>query len=162
MFCGVGKLCVAAIAVVGVFVLSPAAALADGCQGGTSAVNIYSECIPTASGGTHHNRGGHRATTPSVQTPTPPPVVPVTPVKPRQKPKHVDPPKTTPKPHVTDPSLVATRAIAASASYPVTTPNAVSSVFDIGSEPTALFAMLAVAAIVLLGFGGLRGRRQKL
>src|SRR5262249_19594577 len=63
---------------------------------------------------------------------------------------------------VTDPSLGATQAIAVSASQPATTPSALSSVFDIGSGPTALFAMLAAVAIVLLGRGVLRGRRQKL
>jgi hypothetical protein len=161
------KLCVAAIALVGVLVLSPAAALADSCQGGSGASNIYSECIPTPSGGTHHSGGGQKTTTPA---PTPAPVYPVQPpvappvtVSPKvQKTiKHAHHHKKFLKKLVTDPSLGATQSVHVPASYRATPPSALGAVFDLGSGPTALFAMLATIAIVLLGVGGLRGRKQR-
>jgi hypothetical protein len=164
--CGSSKLCVAVLAVGGVLVLSPAAALADSCPPGTSAVSIYSECIPTASGGSHHNQGGgHHKKSPTTTTPTytyTTPAVTVTPSKKVQKTlAHAHHNQKLLKRIVTDPSLGATQAVAASASYPTTTPNALGAVFDLGSGPTALFAMLAAAAILLVGFGGFRGRRQR-
>jgi hypothetical protein len=156
--CGSGKLCVAAFAVVGVFVVSPAAAVADSCQGGTSAVNIYSECYPTASGGTHHNRGangqGTSGTTTTVTTVTVSKTV-------QTSIAHAGYDKKILTKLVTDASLGATQALPASAPYKVKTPSALGAVFDLGSGPTALFAMLAAAAIVLIGVGGFRGRRQR-
>jgi hypothetical protein len=56
MVCGLRKVCLAAIAVAGILALAPGATLADSCNG-TSAVSIYSECVPSASGGSHHTGG---------------------------------------------------------------------------------------------------------
>lgn len=166
MVCGVSKVCVAAFAVAGVLLLAPAGALADSCQGGTSAVNIYSECIPTASGGSHHNRGGHHKPTGTTTTPSYTNTTPAVAVKPKLSKNvskslaHAGHDKKILKNIVSDPWLGATHAIETSASFRTTTPTALGSVFDIGSGPTVLFAMLAALAIALLCVG-LRGRRQQ-
>ena len=166
MVSGLSKLGVAVTAVVGVLVLSPAAALADSCQGGGGATNIYSECIPTPSGGTHHDRGGHKtsstATTPAPVYPAPTPVTPqvIVPKKVQKHLKHAKHHKKMLKRLVTDPALGATQSFAVPASYRSTPPSTLGAFFDLGSGPMALFAMLAAVAI-LLGLGGLRGRRQR-
>lgn len=166
MVCRSSKLFAAAIAVVGVFVLSPAAALADSC-GGTSAVNIYSECQPSASGGTHHTRSGvHKQTTSTAPTY---PTYQVVPVK-----HHTGVPRNSLRRPIASvsnamksvvrfvriPSRGVTPTIVVRASYPTTKPTALSAVADLGAGPTALFAMLAMLAIVFLGSGILRGRRR--
>jgi hypothetical protein len=163
MVSGLSKIGVAAVAVVGVLALSPAAALADSCPAGTSSVSIYSECIPTASGGTHHSGGGHKPKTNSTPaTPAPTVTVPQTiyvPQKVQKSIAHARHHKKMLKRLVTDPSLGATQAVVVPASYRAATPSALGAVFDLGSGPAALFAMLALAAIVLLGAGVVRGRR---
>jgi hypothetical protein len=164
------KLCIAATAVVGVLFLTPVAALADDCSGGSSSVNIYSECIPTPSGGTHHTHT-HKTTTthttppPTYTVTTPAVVVPPVIVVPKKVQKtiaHAKHHKHLLKKIVSDPSLGATASVVAPASYKTTPPSALAAVFDLGSGPTALFAMLAAVAIVLLSIGGLRRRQNRL
>ncbi len=171
MVCGSSKLWVAAVAVVGVIFLSPAAALADTCQGGTSAVNIYSECIPTAGGGSHHNQGGSGKTggtttpvTPVYTNTTPAVVQPKIKVSKHVKKSlaHAGRDKKILTNLVKDPWLGATRAVEASSRFRATAPTTLGAVFDLGSGPTALFAMLAALAIALFGVGGLRRRQRKL
>lgn len=163
MVSGLTKLGVGAIAVVGVLVLSPAAALADSCGGGSSAVNIYSECIQTAGGGKHRAGSGTKTTpTTATNTSTPYVVTPVTVSKKVQRSiAHAGRDRKLLHKLVTDPSLGATQAFVVPASYRAKTPSALGAVVDLGSGPNVLFAMLAAIAIVLLGVGGFHSRRQR-
>ena len=144
----------AAISVAGVLLVAPSVALADSCQGGPSAVNIYSECIPTAGGGSHHQDGGGTSTYP-------------TPFKLTKKLAHTlkraGADKKLLSMLVRDPWLGAPRAVQPS-SFRATKPSALGAVFDLGSGPTALFSLLAASAVLLFGVGGIRsfrGLRQR-
>jgi hypothetical protein len=137
----------------------PPAALAD-CNGGVSAVNVYSECGQTGGGGKSTKSGGHH-TTGGTQTsggPTSSTTV-----------VHVS--KTTAKrlekagkdgkslKHLVN-FYGATPRVLQSSSAPTSEPTAVGSAFDLGSGPTALLIVLAGTAILLLGVSGFRVARQ--
>ena len=135
--------------------LGPSVALA-GCNGGTSAVNVYSECLPSGGAGKSkiHKRtsgshqGIHRA---------------------RSKPSHLSGPATKALSHAgKDRSALANliksygqrRRLQASGGGSQQSPSAVGSAFDLGSGPTALLIVLAGTAFLLLGASGLRGWRR--
>jgi hypothetical protein len=150
---------VATVALVG-----PGAALA--CSGDSSATSIYSECVPTAKGGSHSTTKKpvkkpvqQVTTTTYVQNTTPPPP----PVKPHhsQKPKHHHPAKikATKKlasdPNVADPTHL--KPMLASAP----TKADLGSTFDLGTGPTVFFALLLGTVLLLLGTGGVRSWRNR-
>jgi hypothetical protein len=134
------------------FGTSPALAATQGCHtgGGSSAVNVYVEQLPTS--GTCHKKTTHHS---SAQ-----PTYPVQST--RSGSQNV---KKTGK-HPGTQTRVKTRSgrqlpptVNTSAPHSPP-PSAVSAAFDLGFGPTALFAaLLAVAALLALG-GGLQNRRR--
>ncbi len=150
------------IALSGVVVIAalvgPTAALASDC-GGNSSVNIYTECKPSAKGGTHHHNKK-----PVTQHPTTAP--PVTPVYPTQPSTH---PATHPHVHrhviVNHKKVVhkrhhQKRVQPVLASAP-TKESSLGPAFDLGSGPLLLIALLAGTVLVLLGTGGVRSWRNR-
>jgi hypothetical protein len=146
----------------------PSAALA--CNGGTSAVNVYTECLPTGGGGggkhtTGHGskhaskptQGSHTSSAPS--TSSSPPAAHVS-KKTAKVLKHAGKDK-----QALSNTLVAgtARLLQSSSSTPASAPapTAIGSAFDLGSGPTALLIVLAGTALLLLGTSGLRGMRQR-
>lgn len=151
---------VAAVALVG-----PSAAFA--CSGGTSSVNIYTECVPNAKGGSHPTSGKHtkkpvhHVVTPTQVTPT---YVIQTPVHVSSKAKHAinhaGKDKKTLKNIVSNPNLVdATHLKPVLASAP--TKADLGSTFDLGTGPTVFFLLLLGTVLVLLGTGGVRSWRNR-
>jgi len=134
----------------------PSSALA--CSGGTSAVSVYSECLPNGGGGkhsSHHARSGSTATHTSgtgiSSTPT---------VSRRAK-------KVLKRAGRHRRVLTALQATAPPRMFQGTgpaeaqsAPTAFGSAFDLGSGPTALLVVLIGTVIVLLAAGGLRGWRR--
>jgi hypothetical protein len=143
---GLSRLLVAAF-VAGAVLVAPSAALA--CNGGPSAVNVYKECVPTGSGS--KPTGGAKGTG------TKPIAVP------KQAARALAHAKGNKKllyQLVTNPSMGATRALQSSHAGRATAPSALGSAFDLGSGPTALLALLAGTAFLLLAATGLRGWRR--
>jgi hypothetical protein len=152
MFGGLNRLFLVAL-VAGAFFVAPSVALASGCgDGGTSAVNVYRDCLPSggggggnsASGGTAGQSGGG-----SVSTPISPKTATVI--------KHAG------KDSRALAALVkgtSTGLLRSSPSESETNPGAVGSAFDLGSGPTALLIALAGTAVLLLGATGVRGWRR--
>ena len=137
----------------------PPAALAD-CNGGVSAVNVYSECGQTGGGGKSTKSGSGSHTAGGTQTSGGPSSTTVV---------HVS--KTTAKKlnragkdgkslkHLVN-FYDAPPRVLQSSSAPTSDPTAVGSAFDLGSGPTALLIVLAGTAILLLGVSGFRAVRH--
>jgi hypothetical protein len=151
---GLNRLVVAAF-VAGAFFVAPSAALASGCgDGGTSAVNVYRDCLPSgggggggnsASGGTEGQSGGGSVSTTPISGKTATVI------------KHAG------KDSRALAALVkgtSTGLLRSSPSESETNPGAVGSAFDLGSGPTALLIALAGTAVLLLGATGVRGWRR--
>jgi hypothetical protein len=127
---------------------APTAAFA--CGGSNpSAVNVYVECVQNGGGSKpsqHTSSGGTHTTTP----------VTTAPPKTDRALAHVSGP---------DKALLSSLATGPEPSMksgsPGTAPSAIGSAFDLGSGPTALLAILAGTAIVLLGGSGLRFWRRR-
>ena len=167
MIGGLNRVCVAAIAVVGVLLLSPAAALADDC-GGPSAVNIYTQCYPSAGGGHHSGGGGTHKNTPPSSGSTSTPTTPVSTSKPIRVSARVH--KTLARAGadkkllselLTNPYLGASQGVSARGSITASPPSALGSAFDLGAGPTVLFSLLLATALLLLGVGGVRTWRHR-
>ena len=153
MFGGTNRLLLAAVFAAAVFVV-PSTALAGGCGGGPSAEQVYNECVPNGSGGTHSR--SHASSTsggPSSGSTS----VPLTPQakktiakagKDKKSLKHLV-------------KAFGVRRTLESSHSPVAEPTAIGSAFDLGSGPTALLIVLAGTAIVLLGATGFRTVRQR-
>jgi hypothetical protein len=155
MFGGLNRLFLAAL-VAGAFFVAPSVALASGCgDGGTSAVNVYRDCLPSggggggggnsASGGTAGKSGGGSVSTTPVSGKTATVI------------KHAG------KDGRALAALVkgtSTGLLRSSPSESETNPSAVGSAFDLGSGPTALLIALAGTAVLLLGATGVRGWRR--
>jgi hypothetical protein len=119
----------------------PSTALA--CNGGTSAVNVYKECVPTGGGGSTGATGkGSNATSPPISSQT------------AKALSHAGKDKSVLKRLVG--SYALRRHLQASQAGSATPPSAVGSAFDLGSGPTALLIGLAGTALLLLGGSGLR------
>src|SRR4051794_41881575 len=80
MFRGLNRFLLAGLAA-GVFLVVPPGALAGGCGGNPSAVNVYKECVGTGGGGT----AASGATPPSGPTSGPPPLPRSSPAGPKAK-----------------------------------------------------------------------------
>ena len=163
MFGGLNRLILAALVAGAVLVVLPPAALADGCGGGPSAVNVYSECLGSGGGGkpTAHTRthsgsstkGG--ANTSGGSNPTHVPISPQT-------------TKTLKKAGKDEKSLAslvkgygAVRLLQSHSNAPSTSPTAIGSAFDLGSGPTVLLIVLAGAAFLLITTTGVRVARSR-
>ncbi|HZT93806.1 MAG TPA: hypothetical protein VE985_04945 [Gaiellaceae bacterium] len=134
--------------------VGPSLALA--CNGGTSAVNVYKECLPSGGAGKskahEHSRAGHQGTNRAGSTPS-----------------HLSGRATKALSHAGKDKSALTkliksygqrRRLQASGSGSQQSPSAVGSAFDLGSGPTALLIVLASGAFLLLGASGLRGWRR--
>jgi hypothetical protein len=126
----------------------PTAAFA--CGGGPSAYNVYKECLPTGGGSkpTGQKSSGGPTTTRHVSPRTAKALH-----KAGRKDRHllsrlVNSYNTNPRPFPSG----------GSGSAPP--PSALGSAFDLGSGPTALLAILAATAVLLLAASGLRGWRH--
>jgi len=145
-----------AAGVAGAVLIVPPAALADGCGGGPSAQNVYTECFPNGGGGKptssgHKSGGNSRGGTQSSTA------VPV--------PKRTA--KALKKAGNDGNSLYrlvrgygSVRLLQASHS-PTSEPTAIGSAFDLGSGPTVLLIMLAGTAVLLLAATGFRFTRHR-
>lgn len=154
MFGGLNRLLASAVVAGAVLVLPPAA-IAD-CGGKSSAVNVYTECLPSGGGGkptghggrTNANGGGSGNST-YVRIP-------------KQTAKAL---KKAGKDGQSLTHLVkgygGPRLLQSTGSTPATAPTAVGSAFDLGSGPTALLIVLAGTAVILLAATGFRSARQR-
>jgi len=144
VFGGLNRLVTAALVAGAVFVGAPSAALA--CSGGPSAVNVYKECLPTG--------GGAKPTTGNPTTSTPVSKQTAHALKGAGKDRRRLAALVSSYGHT--PRLAGTEGAAGAGS----SPSALGSAFDLGSGPTALLAILAGTALVLLGTTGFRGYRR--
>jgi hypothetical protein len=145
VFGGLNRLLVAA-AVASAVLAAPTAAFA--CNGGTSAVNVYKECVPTGGGGKPtggQSKGSNSTPAYSAKT--------AAALKKAGKDRRV----------LT--GLVAgyghSHFLRPSSSGVSTAPSTVGSALDLGSGPTALLIVLAGTAILLLGGSGTRVWRNR-
>jgi hypothetical protein len=154
VFGGLNRLLAAGLVAAAVLV-APSAALA--CNGGTSAVNVYRECIQTGGGGksTGGGGGGNPSSGPSNGGTTATPISSQTAKAIRHAGK--------------DGKAIAhlvrgygdARVLQSSHSGTGAAPTAIGSAFDLGSGPTALLVVLAGTAVLLLAGTGVRGFRQR-
>ena len=149
MLGGLRRLVLAAL-VAGAVLWAPTGALA--CSGGTSAVNVYKECIPTGSGSkpTSSNKAtsSTKSSQPAVSTQTAK-ALKHTAKKERRRLALVLDYGTSRLPNPSSPTAAATE------------PTALGSAFDLGSGPTALLIVLAGTAVLLLAGSGLRVWRHR-
>jgi hypothetical protein len=152
VFGGRNRLLVVAL-VAGAIFVAPSAALADGCGGSASAVNVYKECLPSGGGGGNGGGGGHSTHTGGQSGGSTAPVISHRTAKVL---KHAG------KDSRALFALVRREPdrLASSPQESGTTPSAVGSAFDLGSGPTALLLALAAAAMLLLAGSGVRGWRR--
>jgi hypothetical protein len=151
MFGGLNRLLVVAF-VAGAILAAPSGALAGGCGGNASAVNVYRECLPSGGGG---GGGGGHAGHAGGQSggSTSPPISSQAAKALKQAGKDRR-------------KLFALVRSAPDSGFlqsnqgSESTPSAVGSAFDLGSGPTALLLALAAAAALLLGASGVRGWRR--
>jgi hypothetical protein len=150
MFGGLNRLLVAAF-VAGAFCVAPTAAFASGCgDGGTSAVNVYRDCLPSGGGGKAKGSGATGQSQAPASTPISGKTAKVI--------KHSGKDGRALAALVKGSSPTGLQQSTQSESE--TTPSAVGSAFDLGSGPTALLIALAGTAVLLLGATGVRGWRR--
>jgi hypothetical protein len=139
--------------------VGPSAALA--CDGSGSAVSIYTQCTPKASGG-HHARppAKHPGSQPAT-TYYPQPVVHVTP-RAKQAIAHSGKDKKVLKNIVSNPNLVDSKRLKQPvlASAPARE-SSLGSAVNLGTGPTVFFALLLGTVLVALGAGGVRAWRNR-
>lgn len=130
--------------------VAPSAALA--CGNGTSAVNVYRECLPTGGGSKPTGGGGSSSSGGSTSVPVSHQAAKVlshASAKDRRVLSAV---------LQTSPAKLRVTPDQATASAG---PGAIGSAFDLGSGPTALLVTLAAAAFLLLAGTAVRGARQR-
>jgi hypothetical protein len=161
VFGGLNRLLIVAL-VAGAFFVAPSAALADGCGGNASAVNVYKECLPSGGGGngggggnSTHTGGQSGGQTGGQSGGSTAPVISHHTAKVL---KHAGKDGRTLFALARRPSD--RLASSPQESGTTTTPSAVGSAFDLGSGPTALLLALAAAAVLLLAASGVRGWRR--
>jgi hypothetical protein len=148
VFGGLNRLLPAAF-VAGAFLALPAVALA--CPSGTSAVSVYSECVPTGGGGkSTHTSGKTTAVQPSVS-------VGVT-KRTKKALRKAGTDRVPLKNLVRD---FGTARLLQSSSVPTSEPTAIGSAFDLGSGPTALLVVLVGSAVLLLAATSARTMRHR-
>jgi hypothetical protein len=144
VFGGLNRFLVAGLAA-GVFLVAPSGALAGGCGGNPSAVNVYKECVENGGGGTPTSGGTPSSGPTSVPSSSPT----------GQTPAHAGEDRRVLA------SLVKGYGIrrhlgAADAGGAVSSPTALGSAFDLGSGPTLLLIVLAGTAVLILTGSGMR------
>jgi hypothetical protein len=176
VFGGLNRLLAGALvagAALTVVLAGPSSALA--CNGGTSAVNVYKECLPSGGGGKPSKRHHHSARTSRAPTSKPSgnpygePSVGSSPTKSTSKPATHSSATVKAIRHAPDKDRRALAYVEStgpvhlsrSTSVSATAPSAVGSAFDLGSGPTALLIALAGAAVLLLAVNGVRGFRHR-
>jgi hypothetical protein len=152
MFGGLNRLLAAAVLAVAVLVVPPAA-LASGCGGGPSAVQVYKECVPNGGGGksTGGSTGGPTSGGQTSSTISPQAATAL--AKAGADGKSL---KKLIRAYGLRRVLEGSHANAAAAE-----PTAIGSAFDLGSGPTVLLIVLAGTAVLLLAAGGYRGVRHR-
>jgi hypothetical protein len=120
------------------------------CSGGPSAVNVYTECLPSGAGGSKPTSTGQATGTGNSQTV----VTPAISTRTAKALKHAgkDSGILSALVHSHVPTLLRQK----SNSHPATAPSTLSSAFNLGSGPTALLIVLASTPILLLGGSGFR------
>jgi hypothetical protein len=157
VFGGLNRLAVAGI-IAGALLAAPSAAVASGgCSGGPSAEHVYTECIPSGSGGKPTSAAKTKASKGSTGSTAPLPV----PKRLRRVLAHAKGDKRLLESLVTNPGFGASRGLKSTGSTAATAPSALGSAFDLGSGPTALLALLAATAVLLLGGSGFRVWRHR-
>jgi hypothetical protein len=145
VFGGLNRLIATAL-VAGAVLVAPSAALA--CTGGPSAVNVYKECLPSGSG-SKPTSGGGAGSTLSLSKET------------ARALAHAGKDRHLLSELVRNPGLGASRELQSAGAGSTRAPSALGSAFDLGSGPTALLAVLAATAVLLLGATGVRGWRHR-
>jgi hypothetical protein len=123
----------------------PSTAFAHGCGNGTSAVQVYTECLKT---------GGGSKSTSSRTSSQSVPISKQTAIVLKKAGKDATPLENLVK------GYGARRLLQSQSSTSATEPTAVGSAFDLGSGPTALLIVLAGTAVVLLAAAGTRTWRR--
>jgi hypothetical protein len=150
VFGGLNRPLAAVVAAVA-FLAAPSAAFA--CNSGVSAVNVYSECQPSGSGGKSTSQAGGGATNSGGGSTGSTSISPQTANALKSAGQDQQPLTNLVR------GLGAARLLQSHDS--ATEPSAVGSAFDVGSGPTALLIVLACTAILLLGATGFRGVRRR-
>jgi len=145
VFGGLNRALAAAL-VAGAALIAPSAAFA--CSGGPSAVNVYKECLPSG-GGSKPTSGGNKGTALPVSSQT------------ARALAHAGKDRRLLSNLVRNPGLGASRKLQSVSAGATEAPSALGSAFDLGSGPTALLAVLAGTAFLLLGGSGFRVWRQR-
>jgi hypothetical protein len=146
VFRGLNRFLLAGLAA-GVFLVAPTGALAGGCGGNPSAVNVYKECVENGGGGTPTSGGTPSSGPTSVPSsgPSSSPTGQTHAAKDRRVLASLG------KAYGIQRQLGA-----ADASGAVTSPTALGSAFDLGSGPTLLLIVLAGTAVLILTGSGMR------
>lgn len=160
MFGGLNRLLAAAAVATAVLVVPPTA-LASGCGGGPSAVQVYKECLPNGAGGKSSSGGNSATPTTGGQSgnsdsgSTAPAISKQTAHTLKHAGKDGQALKRLAKAY-------GLRRVLQSSNAPTATePTAIGSAFDLGSGPTALLIILAGTAVLLLGGSGMRAWRGR-
>ncbi len=146
----------AAAAIAGAFLLAPSAALASGCGSGTSAEQVYKECLQNGGGG--KSTSGAKGSTPTSGGQTGSTAVTVSPQVATKLEKAGKKGKALQYLHS---AFGHRRHLASSHATAATEPTAIGSAFDLGSGPTVLLIVLAGTAVLLLGATGFRLTRHR-
>lgn len=153
MFRGLNRFLLAGLAA-GVFLVAPSGALAGGCGGNPSAVNVYKECVETGGGGKPASGGTTPSSGPTSAPSSGPTSVPSSSPA-GQMLKHAGKDRrvlaSLRKAYGIQRHLAATDTSGA-----VTSPTALGSAFDLGSGPTLLLIVLAGTAVLILTGSGMR------
>jgi hypothetical protein len=142
--------------------VGPSVALA--CDGSGSAVSIYTECTPSASGKHHHPAakpshpsGGSQSTEPIYYTQPPVHIAPKT----RRAVARSGKDKTILNRLVSNPNYVDSSRLKPELTASPAGAASLGSTFDLGSGPMILFALLAGSVLSVLGTGGVRAWRGR-
>jgi hypothetical protein len=141
VFGGLNRLLVTAAVAVAILVM-PQAALASGCDGGPSAVQVYKECPPNGGGNSTSGGAGGPGSGATSQ-----------PISPQTA-------RAFKKAGLSLKAFGVRRVLESSPATGATEPTAIGSAFDLGSGPTTLLMILTGTAVVLLAGIGARGWRR--
>ena len=163
VFGGLNRFLAAAL-VTGIVLAAPATALASGCGGGPSAVNVYKECLPSGGGGkpagggkptgagsSKHASTGHAGSNSTTHVVVSGPAARA--IRHAGKDRRALAGLLKGSVHET--------LVGSGISGGANAPSAVGSAFDLGSGPTALLIALAATAALILGGSGVRVWRHR-
>jgi hypothetical protein len=159
VFGGLNRLLLATIvagATVAAISVGPAAAVS--CGSGTSAANVYKECVQDGGGGKSGGKSSTGTHTSTSSNPGSNSTAPQVSTKSQQALNHAGDDKAALAALLKTAGL---RRHLASESGSTTTPTAVGSAFDLSSGPTALLIILAGTALLLVAGSGMRVWRTR-